>query len=214
MAFRSTTSSGRVRSHHEARPRACGRRWSEPPPEDFDDPNPEHDSSRSFVGRKVVAGIIVVALLVGSAGALVAQRQRIRCPTVDHGRAVVGRRSTGDHDARHHEPANDRPCRSDSRLAATGPDRRNRRSGPAHRRGPSTRMGRAHDRCPARRWRRWPPPRSSRSRSRASSTSPSSRAAVPAASTCRVSVRICSWRSSDRSIVVFDLHQAAADPRR
>ena len=48
----------------------AGADWSEPPPEDFDDPNPEHDSSRSFAGRKVVAGIIVVALLVGSAGAL------------------------------------------------------------------------------------------------------------------------------------------------
>ena len=42
----------------------------EPPPEDFDDPEPRHDAVRSFAGRKVVAGFIVVALLIGSAGAL------------------------------------------------------------------------------------------------------------------------------------------------
>jgi hypothetical protein len=41
--------------------------FGEPPPEDFDD----HDrSSRSTLGRKVVAGAIVLALLIGSAGAL------------------------------------------------------------------------------------------------------------------------------------------------
>ncbi len=42
----------------------------EPPPEDFDDPVPGHATARSFAGRKVVAGFIVVALLIGSAGAL------------------------------------------------------------------------------------------------------------------------------------------------
>ncbi len=42
----------------------------EPPPEEFDDPAPGHATARSFASRKVVAGFIVVALLVGSAGAL------------------------------------------------------------------------------------------------------------------------------------------------
>jgi hypothetical protein len=42
----------------------------EPPPEDFEEPDRGHGASRSFAGRKVVAGFIVVALLVGSAGAL------------------------------------------------------------------------------------------------------------------------------------------------
>ena len=42
----------------------------EPPPEDFEDPDLGHARSTSFAGRKVVAGVIVAALLVGSAGAL------------------------------------------------------------------------------------------------------------------------------------------------
>jgi hypothetical protein len=41
--------------------------FGEPPPEDFDD---HTASSRSRLGRKVVAGAIVLALLIGSAGAL------------------------------------------------------------------------------------------------------------------------------------------------
>jgi hypothetical protein len=42
----------------------------EPPPEDFDDHSRHAVAPRSTVGRKVVAGGVVVALLVGSAGAL------------------------------------------------------------------------------------------------------------------------------------------------
>ncbi len=48
--------------------------WSggadEPPPEDFDDPGADVGAPRSNVGRKVIAGGVVIALLVGSAGAL------------------------------------------------------------------------------------------------------------------------------------------------
>jgi hypothetical protein len=44
--------------------------FGEPPPEDFDDPHEFGGASRSNIGRKVVAGAIVLALLIGSAGAL------------------------------------------------------------------------------------------------------------------------------------------------
>jgi hypothetical protein len=43
---------------------------TEPPPEDFDDPDGGDRSPRSSLGRKVVAGAVVGALLIGSAGAL------------------------------------------------------------------------------------------------------------------------------------------------
>ena len=42
----------------------------EPPPEDFDEPDPTEGTSRSSTGRKAVAAAIVAALLIGSAGAL------------------------------------------------------------------------------------------------------------------------------------------------
>jgi hypothetical protein len=42
----------------------------EPPPEDFEQPDPADARSRSSLGRKVVAGAIVATLLIGSAGAL------------------------------------------------------------------------------------------------------------------------------------------------
>jgi len=44
--------------------------FAEPPPEDFDDDASSHGTSRSTLGRKIVAGVIVLALLIGSAGAL------------------------------------------------------------------------------------------------------------------------------------------------
>ena len=44
--------------------------FGEPPPDDFADPDPAAISSRSTLGRKLVAGAIVLALLIGSAGAL------------------------------------------------------------------------------------------------------------------------------------------------
>ncbi len=50
----------------------------EPPPEDFD--APDVDASRWLAGRKVLAGVIVIALLVGSAGALLrndAEREEV-----------------------------------------------------------------------------------------------------------------------------------------
>ena len=44
--------------------------FGEPPPEDFDDAHEPGGISRSNIGRKVVAGVVVLALLIGSAGAL------------------------------------------------------------------------------------------------------------------------------------------------
>ncbi|HSP27480.1 MAG TPA: hypothetical protein VLN74_02940, partial [Ilumatobacteraceae bacterium] len=44
--------------------------FDEPPPEDFDDHDAGVRSARSSLGRKVVAGGIASALLIGSAGAL------------------------------------------------------------------------------------------------------------------------------------------------
>ena len=44
--------------------------FGEPPPEDFDDHGAPRATSRSTLGRKLVAGAIVLALLIGSAGAL------------------------------------------------------------------------------------------------------------------------------------------------
>jgi hypothetical protein len=44
--------------------------FGEPPPDDFADPDPAAVPSRSTLGRRLVAGAIILALLIGSAGAL------------------------------------------------------------------------------------------------------------------------------------------------